>query len=137
MSSAPDLIDRQQVVPILRVFSESLAREFYCDYLGFTWEWEHRFEPDLPIYAQVERQGVVLHLSGHHGDASPGGAVMIVVPDVRGLQTSLLAKNHPHSRPGVEDNPWGPTMTVIDPFANRLIFWQRGRPVPTTEKETP
>ena len=31
-------------VPILRMFDEAKTREFYCDFLGFTVDWEHRFE---------------------------------------------------------------------------------------------
>jgi hypothetical protein len=34
------------IIPILRIFSEEKAREFYLEYLGFTLDWEHRFEPD-------------------------------------------------------------------------------------------
>jgi hypothetical protein len=33
---------------------------------------EHRFEPGFPLDLQVSRDGLVLHLSEHHGDGSPG-----------------------------------------------------------------
>ena len=62
----------QPAVPILRIFSVDRAKEFYLDFLGFTLDWEHRFESDLPLYAQVSRSGLTLHLSEHHGDGSPG-----------------------------------------------------------------
>lgn len=120
-----DLVDRQRVVPVLRIFDVAVARAFYLDFLGFTWDWEHTFEPDLPVYAQVSRDGVVLHLSEHHGDATPGSAVMIVVADLRSYQEALLAQRYRNARPGVEQDPWGMTMTVTDPFGNRLTFWQR------------
>ena len=42
------------VTPILRIFDEAKAREFYVEFLGFTVDWEHRFEPDLPLHASVE-----------------------------------------------------------------------------------
>lgn len=38
----------------------------------FRVDWEHRFEPGFPLYLQVSRDGLVLHLSEHHGDGSPG-----------------------------------------------------------------
>lgn len=117
-------VRRQGVIPILRVFDADLARDFYVDFLGFAWDWEHRFEPDLPVYAQVSRAGRQLHLSEHHGDATPGSAAMIVVDDVGAYCDELLAQRHPKARPGIEDNPWGRTMTVLDPFGNRLVFWQ-------------
>ncbi|WP_457818672.1 glyoxalase superfamily protein, partial [Staphylococcus aureus] len=50
-------------IPILRIFSVEKAREFYLDFLGFQVDWEHRFEPDLPLYMQVRRSGLTLHLS--------------------------------------------------------------------------
>jgi len=37
-------IEFQRVVPILRIFSIEKANVFYVDYLGFTVDWEHRFE---------------------------------------------------------------------------------------------
>ena len=38
-------------IPILRIFYEARAREFYVDSLGFNVEFEHRFEPGLPRFA--------------------------------------------------------------------------------------
>jgi len=40
---------------VLRSFDEAKAREFYVDFLGFTVDWEHRFEPGMPLYMQVSR----------------------------------------------------------------------------------
>ncbi len=60
-----------QTYPILRSFDEAKAREFYVGWLGFTIDWEHRFEPDTPLYMQVSRDGIGLHISHHHGDGSP------------------------------------------------------------------
>lgn len=39
-------------IPILRIFAEDKAREFYLDFLGFTLEWEHRFEKNFPVQDQ-------------------------------------------------------------------------------------
>ncbi|MFP3560523.1 glyoxalase superfamily protein, partial [Paraburkholderia sp. SIMBA_049] len=38
-------------VPIIRIFSEDKAREFYVDFLGFSVDWEHRFGDNFPLYA--------------------------------------------------------------------------------------
>src|ERR1700722_12232959 len=57
-----------RVVPILRILDVAKAKEFYGDFLGFQIDWEHRFGPDLPLYAQISREGAVLHLSEHFGD---------------------------------------------------------------------
>ncbi len=112
-----------KIIPILRIFDEAKAREFYLDFLGFKVDWEHRFEPALPLYLQVSSGECILHLSEHHGDCSPGAAVRIDVDDVDALQQALLAKAYGYARPGVEDTPWGRReMQVRDPFGNRLVF---------------
>ncbi len=110
-------------VPLLRIFDETKAREFYIDFLGFQIDWDHRFEPALPLYLQVSRDGCVLHLTEHHGDACPGAAVRIATTDIEALHRELLDKQYGYARPGLEDMPWGSReMSVKDPFGNRLTF---------------
>ena len=58
-----------KTTPILRIFDENKAVEFYVDFLGFKIDWQHRFEANFPLYLQVSRGECVLHLSEHHGDA--------------------------------------------------------------------
>jgi catechol 2,3-dioxygenase-like lactoylglutathione lyase family enzyme len=112
-----------QTVPILRIFDESKAREFYVDFLGFHVDWEHRFEPGFPLYMQVSRGGCVLHLSEHYGDACPGSTVFVRVTGLGELHAELSAKEYKYLRPGVELAPWiAKCMEVIDPFGNRLRF---------------
>ncbi|GJN78769.1 hypothetical protein PLIIFM63780_002278 [Purpureocillium lilacinum] len=65
-------IEFRSVTPILRIFDIVKADEFYVGYLGFNIDWEHRFGDNAPLYRQVSRGGLALHLSEHHGDGSPG-----------------------------------------------------------------
>lgn len=114
------------IVPILRIFDEEQARSFYVEYLGFKVDWEHRFEEDLPLYMQVSLDGIVLHLSGHYGDCTPGAALRIETTDLDGLCESLNRQEHKHSRPGITETPWGlREMEVIDPSGNRIVFYQQ------------
>ena len=111
------------VTPILRIFDEARARQFYVDFLGFEVDWEHRFAPDLPLYLQVARGACVLHLSEHHGDCCPGAALRIAVDNIDDLHAELAGKQYGYARPAVEDTPWGSReLTVRDPFGNRLTF---------------
>ncbi len=115
-------------VPILRIFDRSKAVEFYVDYLGFTLDWEHGGHADhSPLYVQVTRGAARLHLSEHHGDASPGGAALIPVTDVEALHGELHGRDYDYASPGIRDEEWGRVLVVIDPFHNRLVFHQ---PVP-------
>jgi uncharacterized glyoxalase superfamily protein PhnB len=113
-------------VPILRIFDEAKAREFYVDFLGFTVAFEHRFEKDLPLYMGVTLGDCVLHLSEHHGDASPGSTVRIQTEDLDSYQQALLAQEYGYARPGPpQEQSWGTReLTVADPFGNRVIFWE-------------
>lgn len=114
-------------VPVLRIFDEALAREFYLDWLGCQEVFAHRFEPGLPLYLRVRREELVLDLSGHHGDGTPGTALWIPVRDVVALRDELLAGEFRFVRPGIDpDAPGGPTMDVLDPFGNTLRFCQTG-----------
>ncbi len=85
--------------PILRIFDETKAKEFYVEYLGFSIDWEHRFEPGMPLYFQVSRDGCLLHLSEHHGDCTPGAAMRIESSDVDALCAELQAKKYKYYRP--------------------------------------
>jgi Glyoxalase superfamily protein len=53
----------QRAVPILHIHSYAHARAYYADWLGFRIDWKFRFEPSFPVYMQISRDGVVLHLS--------------------------------------------------------------------------
>jgi hypothetical protein len=110
------------VVPILRVFDREQAHAFYVGYLGFTWEWEDGPAEHHPLYAQVTRGPIRLHLSEHHGDSTPGAGVLIGIPDADALHAELAARDYPYANPGIETVPWGRLLTVIDPFHNRLVF---------------
>lgn len=111
------------IIPILRVFDEAKAREFYVDFLGFVVDWDHRFEPGLPLYCQISQGACVIHLSEHHGDCSPGAALRIETTALETYQQQLLAKQYKYARPGIEAMPWGRReMSIADPFGNRLIF---------------
>lgn len=108
-------------VPVLRVLRFDVAREFYLDYLGFTVEWEHRFDAGLPLYVRVSRDRARLDLSEHHGDGTFGTAVWIPVADATALHAELSAKRYARARPGIDAQaPGGPTIEVVDPFGNVL-----------------
>ena len=108
----------RSAVPILRVYDWDRAREFYCDFLGCHVDWEHRHTPDLPLYMQVSRDDMVLHLSEHHGDGTPGTAVWIRTENPRALFAELAARQARFARPGVDED----AATLTDPFGNMLRF---------------
>ncbi|MGD9767672.1 MAG: glyoxalase superfamily protein, partial [Pseudolabrys sp.] len=82
-----------------------------------------RFGDNFPLYLQISRGGLVLNLSEHHGDATPGARVRIITQGVAALHRELTAKNYRYAKPGLETTPWGSRdLTVADPFHNMLCF---------------
>jgi len=116
------------VVPVLRIFDEAAALEFYVGYLDFRVDWRNDTGGHEPLYAQLSRGDARIHLSGHHGDGSPGSGVLVPVADALDLQLSLKAKEYAYANPGLEDRPWGRLVSVIDPFSNRIVFVERHEP---------
>ena len=108
--------------PIFRIFDEAKARDFYCGWLSMTVDWEHRFHPNAPLYMQVARGALKLHLSEHSGDASPGSTALVYMKGVEAWQKELIAKPYKYNRPGLEKQDWGWECTVIDPFRNQIRF---------------
>jgi hypothetical protein len=119
------------VVPILRAYDEGKTREFYIDWLGFKVDFEHRFEPGLPLYMQVSRGDCVLHISEHHGDGCPGSAIRIRVDELEAFHAEVSAKQYKNYRPGLQDQEWGTReMSVQDGCSNRLVFYRDLKPAP-------
>lgn len=111
------------ITPILRSFDEAKAKQFYIDFLGFTVDWEHRFEAGFPLYMQLSHSNCVLHVSEHHGDCTPGTAVRIHTVDLQLFHAQLVDKAYSFAKPQIVQPPWGgQEMSVVDPFGNRLIF---------------
>jgi hypothetical protein len=121
----------RKAVPVFRIFSLEKAREFYLDFLGCKIDWEHRVEEGAPVYMQVSRGNLALHLSEHHGDGTPGSIAYIYASGVEALHRELNDKKYRHNRPGLQRQDWGMLeMTVVDPFNNRITF---GEPIEKTK----
>lgn len=116
-----------RVIPVLRIFDYAKMKEFYIDWLGFSIEWEHRYEENTPLYMQIVKGEIVLHLTEHHGDCCPGAKVFIETTGVREYHRELTAKHYRYNNPGLEQAPWNaPCVEVIDPFGNKLLFTEKG-----------
>ena len=113
----------QRVIPALRMTDSRRSRAFYIDQLGFRVEWEHRFEPTLPLFMEISRDGMSLYLTEHRGDCQVGGLVHFVIADVdawhREFQgRGLRATEAPNNDLGFRN------MTYTDPDGNQLRFME-------------
>ena len=117
------------LTPMLRMFDVRATLRFYCEYLGCRVDWQEG-EGDRPIYLQVSRETPMLHLSSHHGDGTPGTAVLIETQNLADLHRELHATDYPFLNPGLEPHPRGREMTLIDPASRLLRFFERNPPPP-------
>ena len=124
-ANIPSDVTFDKPIPILRMFDEAKAREFYLEFLGFNVEFEHRFEPGMPLYLAISRNGLELHLSEHHGDASPGSTLFVPMLNIQLFHDELAAKRYGYGRPQIVQQDWGQVLEVYDPFGNRIRFCQR------------
>jgi len=114
------------IVPVLRSFDEAATRDFYLRFLGFDVTFEHRFDSAAPLYMGVQLGGCDLHLSEHHGDATPGSCLRIEMEDIDVYHAAITGRGHPNARPGIQDQEWGwREVSVKDPSGNRLVFCSR------------
>jgi hypothetical protein len=116
-------IEFTRVVPILRIFDIAKADEFYLGFLGFSVDWDHRFDADAPLYRQISRGNLIFHLSEHHGDGSPGARLRVTMRGVEAFLREISSKGYRYMRPGLETTPWGTLENgAIDPFGNLIRF---------------
>lgn len=110
----------QRTVPILHIHNYEEAKTYYVDWLGFKIAWEFRFEPTFPVYMEVSRDGLVLHLSEHKG-GNPGVAMCHVdVDDLDALMAEWKSRR-PDFTQEVEIAPWNAKHILLkDPFGNTL-----------------
>jgi catechol 2,3-dioxygenase-like lactoylglutathione lyase family enzyme len=106
----------EDVIPILHVANAAEALAWY-ERLGFTKEWEHRFEPGMPAFVSVTRGRMRLYLSEHQGDARPDTLVYLAIGDVGAVVTEF-------GRPAGEP-PYGCEVELRDPDGNRLRIGTR------------
>lgn len=98
--------------------------EFYVDRPGFKIEWEHHFDENSPVYLEVSKGNLALHLSKHHGNGTPDAYVFVWYNDVEAYHKELIGKKNKYNRPGLEKKTCCNALafTANDPFANKISF---------------
>ena len=115
-----------KAIPLLRIFDEAKAREFYIDWLGFQVDFEHRFHDNAPLYLGISLGTISLHLTEHHGDCTPGAKIFIEgFENIKEYHSDLKKKGYKYNNPGIGPAFYDPKMLcfdVADPFGNKLWF---------------
>lgn len=107
-------------IPTFRIIDYKKAIEFYIDSLGFSIDWEHRFAPNSPVYMQVSKGDLILHLTENER-FQPGMFVLVETKGIDLLQKEINEKSAQSVIISLTD--WGTKQIEIeDPFGNMLRF---------------
>jgi catechol 2,3-dioxygenase-like lactoylglutathione lyase family enzyme len=117
---------QQRVIPALRITNYERSKAYYVSTLGFTVDWEHRFEPDLPVFMSLVRDGMQIYLTEHRGDCQVGGLVHFLIADVDAWHAEFrergaIVAEAPNNDLGFRN------MTIKDPDGNQLRFMEPTR----------
>ncbi|WP_083455112.1 MULTISPECIES: glyoxalase superfamily protein [Pseudomonas] len=118
-------MELSNAIPVFRISSEKLAREYYVGGLGFSIDWQHR-QNNYPAYLQVSRGAVVLHLTEHEGDAEPGATVLIPInfSEIDNLHAELKGRL-PANKISLLASSQSHVLQIDDPFGNHIRFVSR------------
>ncbi len=118
----------ERCVPTFRVRDATAASRYFCDQLGFSKDWEHRFEPGLPLFVSVSRDGVSIHLSEHTGDGPVEVRVYVYVQDPKALFGELVSRGaRIVAEPAVQS--YGTLEFIVEDLdGNRLRFGKATSP---------
>ena len=109
-------------IPTLRILDYQEAIDFYIQALGFRIDWEHRFEPNEPVYMQISRNGLTLHLSENKRFRT-GVIVFVESKNLNELYSDLNARQNKITLTKPERTNWQTMqMQIEDPFGNLLRF---------------
>lgn len=110
-------------IPLMRIFDVVKAKDFYVRFLGFTVDWEHQFDKGAPVYLQISKGDLVLHLTEHHGDCCPGSTVFVWMKGIEEFHATITSRGYGYMRPGIERTFYNSVcVEVTDPFGNRIRF---------------
>lgn len=112
-----------QAIPIIRIFDEGKAKDFYLGFLGMNLDWEHRFKAGFPVYMQVSRDNLVFHLSERSGDCTPGSKVFVNTNEFDIPYKEIISKGYQYCKSEITTAPWSNRVfEVTDPFSNKVLF---------------
>ena len=89
---------------------------------------EHEFDGGSPVYLQISKDDLILHLSEHHGDCCPGSTVFVWMNGIEKFHATITSRGYGYMRPGIERTFYNSLcVEVTDPFGNRIRFNEQCR----------
>jgi hypothetical protein len=126
-STTSDHVSLQPPVPVLTIASAAEAKKFYLDFLDFAADWGWPEDGQRPLYAQISRSEVSLHLNEQRPNKGTS-QIFIRCTGLDALQQTLSRKAHGyalHLRATPDDRR---EIQITDPFGNVLRFSENNPP---------
>jgi len=111
-----------KAIPTFGILDYQTAINFYVDFLGFKIDWEHRFGQTDPVYMQISKNGLTLHLSENKRFGT-NAIVFVETKNINEFQKELQERNPTNKIQDVLRTNWQTLQLEIkDPFGNLLRF---------------
>jgi uncharacterized glyoxalase superfamily protein PhnB len=111
-----------KITPVLRVKDGRASERFYCELLGFTKDWEHRFTDDSPLMLSVSSGAYTIHLSEHPGTGCDNCDLYLNVDEIDSFYNQQLGAGLAFEK-APTDEPWGMReLTLRDPDNHRITL---------------
>ncbi|NQY31232.1 MAG: VOC family protein [Flavobacteriaceae bacterium] len=109
-------------IPTFRITNYEKAIGFYIDLLGFNIDWEHKFGETEPIYMQISKNGLVIHLS-ENVRFKTGVIIFVETKGIEKFRENILNTKNENLIPEILTTNWNTKQLEIeDPFGNLLRF---------------
>jgi hypothetical protein len=111
-----------RAVPTFGILDYQTAIDFYIGFLGFKIDWEHRFGQTEPVYMQISKNGLILHLS-ENKRFKANVIVFVETKKLKEFHKELQNKSPAQELPDILQTNWQTLqLEITDPFGNLLRF---------------
>lgn len=111
-----------RAIPTFGITDYKTAIDFYVSFLGFTIDWEHRFANTDPVYMQISKKGLTLHLS-ENKRFQKKAIVFVETKKLPEFHKGLQDRTPNHKLPAIIQTDWQTLqLEITDPFGNVLRF---------------
>lgn len=109
-------------IPTFRILDYEIAVSFYIDKLGFDIDWEHRFGKDEPVYMQISKHGLILHLTENQR-FQIGIIIFVECKALNEFYSELMNRTVEIEIAKPQKTKWQTIeMEIEDPYGNLLRF---------------
>ena len=111
-----------KAIPTFGISDYQTANDFYIVLLGFKIDWEHRFGLTDPVYMQISKNGLILHLS-ENKRFEKNVIVFVETKKLFDFHNELKDRFPINKLPEILQTNWRTLqLEITDPFGNLLRF---------------